>query len=139
MNKQRSWKLHGSDLICPICGSGGKIKDSGIIYGKSYGLVWACKNFPVCDVFVGVHKGTTTPLGTLADRRTREMRKQCHREFDVIWQTGRMTRKDAYIKAASEMKVGDFHIGELGYDDCVKFIEVLKRTDGFKKKFKGGA
>lgn len=33
-------------LICPDCGGKAELKDSAIIYGKSYGLVYVCENYP---------------------------------------------------------------------------------------------
>ena len=79
----------GKDLICPICGAGAELKDSKIIYGKSYGLSWICKNYPECDCYVGCHKGTATPLGELCNSEIREWRKKIHAKLDLLWQSGK--------------------------------------------------
>ena len=45
--------------ICPYCN--GKIlysKSSKMIYGKDYGGIYYCENFPICNSYVGVHKNT---------------------------------------------------------------------------------
>ncbi|MFB5268120.1 zinc-finger-containing protein [Paenibacillus enshidis] len=35
--------------------------------------------------YVGVHDGTDIPLGRLANRELRELKKQCHALFDPVW------------------------------------------------------
>ena len=45
---------------------------------------------------MGVHTGTKTPRGSLADRNLRRKRTQAHRLFDAIWKNGILSRKDAY-------------------------------------------
>jgi hypothetical protein len=35
---------------------------------------------------VGCHKGTTKPLGRLADAELREWKKRAHAAFDPVWQ-----------------------------------------------------
>ena len=74
---------------CPYCGAYLELRDSRFLYGKSYGNVWVCINYPDCDVYVGCHKGTDRPLGTPANQELRELRKKCHRYFDAIWQAKR--------------------------------------------------
>lgn len=72
-------------LTCPYCGSEAHLKDSAMIYGKSFGMVYLCDRYPFCDSWVGVHKGTTNPLGTMADSELRELRKNAHVLFDRLW------------------------------------------------------
>jgi len=53
------------DRSCLYCNSKVELKDSDVIYGKSYGLVYICSKFPKCDSYVGVHRGTTFPYEQL--------------------------------------------------------------------------
>ena len=59
-------------LICPYCGAYSKLIDSKLIYGVSYGMAYVCKNYPECDTYVGTHKGTIKPRGTLANKELRK-------------------------------------------------------------------
>ena len=66
-------------MKCRYCNGDVSIKDSSIIYQQSYGLIHICDS---CGAFVGCHKGTSNPLGTLANAELRELRKQAHSVFD---------------------------------------------------------
>ena len=52
------------NVYCPYCGRQAEYVDSKVIYGRSYGMAYLCRN---CDAYVGVHRGTDEPLGRLAD------------------------------------------------------------------------
>lgn len=79
--------------MCPYCKSKSEYVDSSVIYGKSYGMIYLCRP---CDAYVGVHKGTSDALGRMANRGLRELKKEAHSYFDVIWKEGHFKRKDAY-------------------------------------------
>ena len=49
--------------VCPYCGAVSILTDSKVVYGKSYGMIYLCRNYPKCDAYVGVHKRTNEPLG----------------------------------------------------------------------------
>lgn len=68
--------------ICPYCGDKPELVDSSIIYGKSYGDIYYCKD---CDAYVGVHKGSEQSLGRLANKELREAKKTAHFYFDQLW------------------------------------------------------
>ena len=59
-------------ITCDYCGRPAQLTDSAIVYGRSYGLIYYCAP---CQAWVGVHKGTTTPLGRLANHELREWKK----------------------------------------------------------------
>lgn len=117
-------------MKCPYCGSDTKFIDSKEIYGKSYGMVWACINYPKCDAYVGVHKGTDKPLGRLANAELRKYKNKAHAIFDPIWQDRKMSRKEAYAWLASQLglPVNETHIGMFDVDMCIKVIEVCRRN-----------
>lgn len=83
-------------IVCPYCSAVARFTDSAAIYGKSYGMVYLCSNYPKCDAFVGVHKGTDKPLGRMANPELREWKKKAHASFDALWKHGRFTRHKAY-------------------------------------------
>ena len=45
--------------ICPYCGKPTEFVDSSVIYGRSYGMIYLCRD---CRAYVGVHKGTDLSL-----------------------------------------------------------------------------
>lgn len=57
-------KLVPREVYCDYCGRRAEFVDSKIVYGKSYGMMYLCRH---CMAYVGVHKGTSRPLGRLAD------------------------------------------------------------------------
>ncbi|WP_446333007.1 zinc-finger-containing protein [Burkholderia pseudomallei] len=83
------------------------------IYGRDYGeWPWAflCRG---CGSYVGMHPFTDIPLGTLADAATREARKRAKAAFNPLWQSGSMTRTEAYTWLAARLgvAVAACHIG----------------------------
>ena len=112
-------------MLCNICGQQAKLTDSKEIYKKSYGYIYLCS----CGAYVGCHKGTTKPLGTLADKELRKLRKECHSLFDDVWKNKKMSRGQDYKKLSVYMKkdLKDTHIGMFDKKDCIKLI------NGFKK------
>lgn len=71
---------------CDYCGRRAEYVDSKVIYGKSYGMIYLCRN---CMAYVGVHKGSDKPLGRLANAQLRHWKKEAHAAFDPpleVWQ-----------------------------------------------------
>ncbi len=112
------------EIYCPYCLQEAEFVDSSVVYGKSYGYIYLCTP---CNAYVGVHEATNKPLGTLADKATREARKIAHRAFDNIWQRHLMKRKHAYHELAKRMGVREIHIGESDAATCVKITDIAQR------------
>jgi hypothetical protein len=94
--------------------------------------MWVCGRFPECDCYCGCHKGTSNPLGALADKETRELRKQVHAAFDPLWKSGLMARNEAYGKLADAMLI-DFrecHVGMFNAMRCKAALDCIKRIKG---------
>lgn len=122
-------------VTCQYCGSEAKLKDSAVIYGRSYGKVFICSNYPKCDAYVGVHKADNKPLGKLANAELRYWKKAAHASFDPIWKVGNMDRGEAYkwMQDAMGLEHLDAHIGEMSIEKCKTLIETIKRDAvGFK-------
>lgn len=107
---------------CPFCGSEVNIEPNSNIYGRSYGeWPWAfvCSD-DECDSYVGIHPYTGIPLGTLADRETRDARKRAKKKF-IRWQEERgLSRNDAYRLLAQKMRIPyeKCHFGWFDVDQC---------------------
>lgn len=122
--------------VCPYCGSPVTAVENKKIYGRNFGQwPWAylCTgtNNPVCDAYVGMHPFTNVPLGTLANKVTREARKKAKEVFEPLWQEeGRkMSRDKAYAWLAKQLGIekSKCHIGWFDVDMCGRVLDVCKK------------
>lgn len=115
---------------CPYCQAPTRISDSAIVYGRSYGLVLICTAYPKCDAFVGCHKGSGMPKGTLANAPLREARKRAHAAFDPIWmgEGAEMRRRDAYawLSYATGIPAEECHIGMMNESRCAMVVHACR-------------
>lgn len=119
------------NLKCPYCGEKAELVNSKEVYGKDFGKMWICGNYPKCDSYVGCHKGTIAPLGTIANKELREKRKVCHFAFDALWKKYNLRRTDAYrwLSRKLELNIHDTHIGMFDINMCNRMIEIIKRGE----------
>ncbi|MDO4549515.1 MAG: zinc-finger-containing protein [Clostridia bacterium] len=117
---------------CDYCGKRAEFVDSSIVYGRSYGMIYCCRE---CGAWVGVHKGTDKPLGRLANLELRELKKAAHNAFDPIWKHGQMTRRQAYACLSEQIGLvpADTHIGMFDVDRCKQTIRIC--NDERRRKF----
>ncbi len=124
MNKK---KLRKSAMRCPYCGSPVIYRSADGIYRNNdkNAMLYVCSRYPECDAYVRVHPGTSIPMGSLADQKLRTLRRTAHRAFDRLYQSGRMSRQDAYRWLADLMCVplSQAHIGYLGEYYCRQVIQ----------------
>lgn len=118
------------EVYCGYCGKQAEFVDSKVIYhGKSYGMIYLCRCCPGY-AYVGVHKGTDRPKGTLANAELREWRKAAHHAFDPLWQQGsfKHRRKAAYSWLAQMMglPVAEAHIGLFDASKCQQVINICQ-------------
>jgi len=117
-----------SNIKCPYCGGFAELKDSSVVYGKSYGNIYVCENYPKCDSYVGVHKRNNKPLGSLASQYLRELRVSCHIEFDKLW-TGKenryVERKKAYkwLRGCMGLSKYKAHIAKFNEEQCLELLD----------------
>ena len=113
------------EVYCDYCSRRAEFVDSKIIYGKSYGMIYLCRN---CMAYVGVHKGTAKPLGRLANAQLRYWKKRAHAEFDPLWKYGRFRgcRNAAYAWLAKELglPVENTHIGMFDVTTCRRVVTI---------------
>lgn len=119
-------------LKCTYCKKPSKLVKSEEVYGQghNYGWMYFCRP---CDAYVGCHKGTTDPMGTLADKPTREARKLAHQHFDPLWRNGVPRNKHAWkrremythLSVFMGIKREDAHIGLFTEADCLKVIDFV--------------
>ncbi|HHW44651.1 MAG TPA: hypothetical protein GXX25_12780 [Desulfotomaculum sp.] len=128
-----NWEISEEKILqkCPYCGSNSKLVDSKLIYGISYGMAYVCEKYPACDAYVGTHKGTIWPRGTLANKELRNYRKKAHLLFDSIWEAAGISRTQAYKWLAKKLDipVESAHIGYFDLSMCQKVINICMKKE----------
>ena len=131
LNDKKTKNLKNIDVypiptVCPYCGCNVVFTSNAEVYGKKYGngMCYKCTN---CDAYVGVHTGTHIPLGRLANKKLRELKKQCHDAFDVFWKTKR-ERSVAYQWLADELNIPlkSCHFGWFDEEMLLKALDILE-------------
>lgn len=121
--------------ICRYCGGVIKLVPARNVYGVStdrLGMdgeyIYQCQN---CNARVGCHKGTTRPLGNVANEVLRLKRMETHRVFDASWKRQGMSRTEAYRWLSAQLRLpeGRAHIGGFEMDQCQKVIDLCERIE----------
>lgn len=119
-------------IRCPYCGRTAVLRKASAVY-KNHAIeeyLYVCSNYPACDSYVGVHKGTMIPKGSLANSGLRHRRIVAHRYFDSIWKNGIMTKKNAYcwLQDIFSLSSEQAHIGQFSDYMCEQVIKESKRV-----------
>lgn len=119
-------------LTCPHCGSAVSFVNNAEIYGRAYGdWPWAYKcHSTQCGAYVGTHPNTKFPLGTLATAEIRAARMKAKNLFNPLWQSGQMTRSEAYAWLAAKISipVAACHFGRFDAAQCERALKVLEEA-----------
>lgn len=114
---------------CPACGQSARLVPASTVYGGSLPdrYLWLCD----CTAglyYVGCHPGTTDPLGTLADRGLRNLRRIVHDWLDPIWKQGRVPRSVVYAWLARQMGIDreTCHVAHFDRAECFAALTALK-------------
>ena len=116
------------DIIkCPNCGARATLRSASAVYGeadKTHGFLYVCDRYPKCDSYVGAHRKTLKPMGTLADGNLRHKRILAHKAFDRLWQSGLMTKWQAYkwMQAKFGLSSEQAHIAKFSEYMCDRLI-----------------
>lgn len=105
---------------CRFCKSSVQIATHREVYGRDYSdwpYIYLCDS---CGACVGMHPFTNIPLGTLADKATREARKNSKKPFEILWRKGNMTRTEAYTWLADQLGIAadECHFGWFDISQC---------------------
>lgn len=119
-------------MICGYCNNEAEFMSSKEFYGQDYGVnMYVCRP---CDAYVGTHGKGKTPLGTLANKRLRSMRKTAHSIFDPLWKGKyrKMGRGNAYqvMQELMNLPPEKAHIGMFNEEQCQELIQKLKEYRG---------
>lgn len=130
MCKKKAKKKMNQPVRCPYCGSIAHIRPAAEIYHDAQRTdeLYVCSKYPTCKSYVSIYPGSKTPMGPLANGDLRNLRIRAHRKFDRIWQTGIMSRQDAYRWMADFfcLPLREAHIGMFSEYRCE---ELIKKCD----------
>ena len=121
---ERKWLPVGTILPhpCPECG------DQMTLQRSRKGYMYACVRYPACK---GTHSAHLDghPMGRPANAETKQLRHRCHEYFDRLWNTGDMSRDEAYLwlRRVMSMRKEEAHIGNFTKEDCEKLIAVFEK------------
>ena len=127
--------------LCPYCGKESKEVLGDEIYpgrrATEKSIYYEC--LP-CGAYVGCHKYTDRPLGTLANYELRAIRVKTHKEFDWIWNNPKLTKMNrtaAYRWLARQLGIApnDCHIALFTEKECNKVLGIVS---GYKKHYNFG-
>lgn len=122
-------------VTCPYCSSDVMYTSNAAIYGKEYGngRVYKCTG---CDAYVGVHTGTDIPLGRLANKELRLLKKKCHSLFDPAWKLKKVKRRQAYSILANNLgiPVNECHFGWFDKDLLTRAINILQHSEWYNNR-----
>lgn len=94
-------KKQTEKLYCPYCGRMAVLRPAKHVYGSQNldpgNYLYVCSGYPSCDSYIGVHKKTMRPMGTLANGDLRHKRIEAHRALNQVVNSGIMTKKGIYI------------------------------------------
>lgn len=128
--------------ICKYCGGIVRLIPASAVYGDAtqrlglaHEFVYQCQN---CNARVGCHKGTTRPLGDVANEVLRLKRMEIHRVFDTFWKRRHMTRSNAYKWLSEQLDIPreEVHIGGFEMDTCEKLIRLCREYENQSYKDK---
>lgn len=133
-NESKLTPVHKGE-ICPYCGTPPRYVDSAVVYGGvSYGMIYLCTP---CKAYVGVHPGTSVPLGRLANEELRAWKKKAHNYFDPIWKNKvaqgankAVVRNEAYAWLSEAMNLDRelTHIGMMDVEQCKRVVELCTNS-----------
>lgn len=130
-NKKKRKGFNASTMRCPYCGAPVIYRSAdGIYRNNSKGtMLYVCSRYPQCGAYVRVHAGTKQPVGSMANRELRALRKTAHFYFDQLYWRGLMTKQEAYQWLANLVgaPISQAHIGYLREYYCTQVIEESKK------------
>ena len=84
VNRKR--KQQNEKLYCPYCGGLAVLRPAEYVYGERNlnpdNYLYVCSGYPSCDSYIGVHKKSMRPMGTLANGDLRHKRIEAHRALN---------------------------------------------------------
>lgn len=118
-------------MICDYCNNEAELVSGEVIYPHRPDLYDLKFYYCATDqAWVGCHRGTTKPLGRLANLELRQAKMEAHAAFDELWRSttpaGSFDRKGAYKWLADQLGISrdECHIGMFDVEQCRRVVEI---------------
>ena len=114
-------------VYCPYCKAKATLHPASYVFGeaaKPDSFLYVCDRYPACDSYVGAHRSSKLPMGTLADGDLRHKRIQAHKALGWLWNSGLMTKTQAYkwLQAKLGLSSEQAHIAKFSHYMCDSLI-----------------
>ncbi|MPM58159.1 hypothetical protein SDC9_104988 [bioreactor metagenome] len=120
----------GGQLRCH-CGSQVVLRDAADVCRahRMGAKAYVCARYPACDSYVMAHPDTQAPMGSLAGPELRKLRREAHLQFNQLYQSGLMTKREAYqwLAYMVQAPMEHAHIGHLGDYYCKVVVRESKK------------
>ena len=120
------------NIKCPYCGSRALLRPATVVrpIAAPGEEVYVCARYPACDAYVAAHRDSRLPMGTLADKALRRKRRQAHLALNRLWESGCMSKKEAYryLQVQMGLPESEAHIGRFSEYRCK---QVIRLCDSF--------
>ena len=117
----RKKRKQDNRLYCPYCGRQAVLRPAMYVYGERNldpdNYLYVCGGYPACDSYIGAHKKSLRPMGTLADGDLRHKRIEAHRALNEVITAGIMTKHGLYIWLQNRLCLSEkeMHIGKMKF------------------------
>ena len=122
------------NIKCPYCGAKALLRPASMVRrGAAPGEeVYACARYPVCDAYVAAHRDSRLPMGTLADQKLRQKRREAHLALNRLWEYGCMSKKEAYrwLQVQLGLPESEAHIAHFSEFRCEQVIRLCSSFTG---------
>ena len=120
-------------IHCPYCRAKATLHPASYVYGESAipgNYLYVCDRYPACDAYVGAHKKSKLPMGSLANGDLRHKRIEAHKAFNWLWKSGLMTRNQAYIWMQAKLGLNkqQAHIAKFSDYMCEQLISICSEA-----------
>lgn len=143
-NSNKKKKRNNKQIRCPYCGQRlvfRTAEEMGFVEKEGINF-WVCSHYPECDAYVRTNRYSQTPRGTVANGKLRRLRNETHRVFNQLYESGYMTKADAYLWLSKIMECTgpQAHIGQFSELECQLVIkEASKFITNNPQHFSKGA
>lgn len=114
------------------CGAYAMKRPASVVHGDKAKAeyLYICSRYPACDSYVGVHKKSCKPMGTLAGKELRAKRMEAHKVFNQLWKSGIMQKWQAYkwMQAKFGLNSQQAHIAKFSEYMCNELISECKQA-----------
>jgi hypothetical protein len=95
---------------------------------------WGCSRFPLCLGAHGAHP-SGAPMGTPADKATRQARVVAHAAFDAAWRARGMKRKEAYawLRELTGLGYREGHISQMTAEQCRDLVNAITLSEAVRQ------